>query len=136
MFEKLSTWVMLLVLLLTPTSGSPFTSDTVVRVTVGVLDRYHSTCVYLLHTTHQQGECHEAVTDSCHIMAVCGHSGRRCCRHTGLVSVTFLKTLASVPWTSGNAGIVTAYHKYILLRSKYCLNKTVLNKNSRQLFSL
>jgi hypothetical protein len=109
MFEKLSMWVILLVLLLKVISASPFTSDTVVSVTAGVLDRYHSTCVYLLHTRHQQGECHGTVADSCHIGAVYEHSGWRCCRHTGLVSVTFLKTLANVPWTSGNAGIVTVY---------------------------
>jgi hypothetical protein len=74
--------------------------------------------------------------DSCHIVPVYEHSGRRCCRHTGLVSVTFLKTLASVPWTSGNAGIVSVYCECILLLSKYCLNKPVLNKNSRQSFLL
>jgi hypothetical protein len=38
--------------------ASELSLDTLIRVTVGVLDRYHSTCVYLLHTTHQQGECH------------------------------------------------------------------------------
>ncbi|PNF35911.1 hypothetical protein B7P43_G06973 [Cryptotermes secundus] len=47
-------WVILLVLLITPISALPFASDMVGRVTVGVLDRYQSTCVYLIHTTHQQ----------------------------------------------------------------------------------
>jgi hypothetical protein len=39
--------------------ASEFRLDTVVSVTDGVLDRYHSTCVYLLHDTHQQGEYHD-----------------------------------------------------------------------------
>jgi hypothetical protein len=106
MFEKLSMWVILPVLLLTPISALPFTSDTVVSVTVGVLDRYQSTCVYLLHTTHQQGECHETPADTCHIMTVYEHNERSSSLHAGLVSVTFLKTLARVSLTSGNVQVL------------------------------
>jgi hypothetical protein len=38
--------------------ATEFPLDHLISVTVGVLDQYHSTCVYLLHSTHQQGKCH------------------------------------------------------------------------------
>jgi hypothetical protein len=33
-----------------------FSLNTLVSVTVSVLNHHHSTCVYLLHSTHPQGE--------------------------------------------------------------------------------
>jgi hypothetical protein len=69
MFENLFIWVILLVVLLTPISASPFTSDTVVSVTVGVLDRYHSTCVYLLHSGHQGDQGGEFHENFCRLMS-------------------------------------------------------------------
>jgi hypothetical protein len=91
-FEKLSMKMisLLLLLLLAPVNASPFTSDTVVSITTGVLERYHSTCVYLLHDTLQQGQCHEHLLDSLYMVAVCKHSGWRFCGHTGPTSLTFL----------------------------------------------
>jgi hypothetical protein len=69
MSEKLSTWKILFVILLTHINASSFTSDTVISITIGVLDKYHSTCVYLLHSTHQEGEY-----DSHHIITyICEH---------------------------------------------------------------
>jgi hypothetical protein len=70
MGEKLSTWKILFFLFFTHANASSFTSDTVISITVGILDRYHSTCVYLLQSMRQQGECH----DSCHIISfLCEH---------------------------------------------------------------
>jgi hypothetical protein len=41
------------------TETSQFPLDTVYSVTLGVMDRYHTTCVYLLHSTYAQGKFHE-----------------------------------------------------------------------------
>lgn len=128
MSEKLPMWVILLVLLITPIGALPFASDMVGSVTAGVLDRYQSTCVYLLHTTHQQGECHHTVANTCHVMTVYEHNGRSCSLHAGLVSVPFLKTPALVALISGNVGILTVYCERTLLHSKYFVNKPVLYK--------
>jgi hypothetical protein len=40
-----------------PVGASELPLNSLISVTLGVLDRYHPTCVYLLHSTHQQGEC-------------------------------------------------------------------------------
>lgn len=56
--DELSKWKILFLLCLTHVNASWFTSDTAISVTVGVLDKYHSTCVYLLQSTRQRGECH------------------------------------------------------------------------------
>lgn len=38
-----------------------YSLNTYVSVTVSVLNHHHSTCVYLLHSTHQQGQYHSAI---------------------------------------------------------------------------
>jgi hypothetical protein len=58
MFQEVSVWNIILLLSFTRVNMLPFTLDTVVSVSVSVLERYHSKSVYLLHSAHQHGECH------------------------------------------------------------------------------
>lgn len=44
-----------------PLGASQFPLAGLVSVTVAVMDRYHSACVYLFHCTHKQGECCDAI---------------------------------------------------------------------------
>jgi hypothetical protein len=37
--------------------GFQYSLNTLVNVTVSLLKHHHSTCVYLLHSRHQQGKC-------------------------------------------------------------------------------
>jgi hypothetical protein len=46
----------LIILYIIQVGDSQFSLNTYVSITVGVLKHYHSTCVYLLYSTHQQGE--------------------------------------------------------------------------------
>jgi hypothetical protein len=49
-------------LLMTHVETSEFSVDTMVTITVGVLDRYLSSCVYLLYATHQRSEYLNSIT--------------------------------------------------------------------------
>lgn len=66
MLEKLFTRKALLVSFLAHVTTSPLSSDSSVSVTVGIMDRYHSTCVYLLSPQLPQGKCQDALPDSWH----------------------------------------------------------------------
>jgi hypothetical protein len=47
----------LLTLCIIPVGASELPLNSLISATLGVMDRYHPTCIYLLHSTHQQGEC-------------------------------------------------------------------------------
>lgn len=54
--------VLAVCLLMIHVETAEFPVDTMVTVTVGVLDRYISSCVYLLYTTHQRSEYPDFIT--------------------------------------------------------------------------
>jgi len=63
MLEKFFTWKILFVFFLTRVKAAPLSPDSAIRVTVGIMDRYHATCVFLLYPQPQQGEGHDLISD-------------------------------------------------------------------------
>jgi len=55
MLEKFFTREILFVFFLAHVSTSPLSSGSAISVTVGIMDRYHATCVLLLYPHLQQG---------------------------------------------------------------------------------
>jgi hypothetical protein len=77
-----------MVLFLIHVTSSHLSGNTVVIVTVYVLDRQHSKCVYMLHPIiSRHNECYDVVHDSCHITFL-DEYGDQCCRYNELVPIT------------------------------------------------
>ena len=66
MTEKFLTRNILFVFILAHVNTSSLSLVSSTRVTVGIMDRYHTTCVFLLFPQLQQGEYHDIIAN-CHL---------------------------------------------------------------------
>jgi len=62
MLEKFVARKILFVFFLAHVNTSPLSPGSAISVTVGIMDRYHATCVLLLYPQPQQGESYNIIS--------------------------------------------------------------------------
>jgi len=63
MLDKFFTRKILFVFFLAHVNTSTLSSGSAISVTVGIMDKYHATCVFLLYPNLQQGKGQDIIAD-------------------------------------------------------------------------